>query len=409
MQNLDTHHKTAELTDAFNIFNQLSQNLVDSYRGLEEQVAKLTRELTAARSARLKTLIEKEKLALRLQSILAALPAAVVVLNEAECVVEYNPMAEEFFAQALDGVAWQTLVQRCLRPVADNPHEWQLSNGKRLSLTRSVLDNRAGQLVLLTDVSELRSLQDLLSRRQQLSAMGEMMASMAHQIRTPLSTAILYTSQLSKPTVNEAKRQIFAVKILERLHHLDRQVNDMLLFAKEGRLEMESFSLTTLLARITDAMDELLRHGSYRFTLHNQVSSDLLLGNSDALQGAMMNLLANAVDALAGAGHIELHVQQSQNNLLIKVIDDGPGMDAAACAQIFEPFYTTKVNGMGLGLAVVASVVQAHGGEIACNSTLGQGTVFTLSLPLLPAPAQALASSLAATVKANKEVTYATV
>jgi two-component system, sensor histidine kinase FlrB len=225
-----------------------------------------------------------------------------------------------------------------------------------------------------------------------------MMASMAHQVRTPLSTAILYASQLGKPAVQEGKRQVFAAKILERLHHLDRQVNDMLLFAKEGRLEMESFSLSLLLARLQDVMADYTLSGLIEFSIENYALEDEVCGNLDALQGALMNLLKNAIDAVIGGGSIKLRILPVECGLLVSIQDDGMGMESEAQQKIFEPFFTTKVNGMGLGLAVVASVIKAHGGEIQCTSAKGEGTEFSIFLPLTSDLQHPLASHFSAQV-----------
>lgn len=372
--------KTERLTDAFRLFNQLSQNLTDSYQGLEAQVARLNQELAAARSERLKTLTEKEKIAARLQQILAALPAAVVVLDGAERVIDCNSLAIDFLCEPLLGQNWQEVVQRSLLPVFDTPHERQLHDGRRVNITRNFLDNESGQIILLSDVSELRDLQDMLTQQKQLSAMGEMVASMAHQVRTPLSTAILYASQMHNPSLSEQKRQRFAQKILERLHHLERQVNDMLIFAKQGRMSMEMFSLGNLLARIAENMAEI----PVAFHLDRLVEIDALLGNEDALRGALMNILNNAVDACVEEGEIAMTVsRRDENSLQITIRDTGTGMSPQQRERLFEPFYTTKSHGTGLGMAVVDSVVKAHGGVIECQSETGVGTRFKLVLPCI--------------------------
>jgi two-component system sensor histidine kinase FlrB len=395
--------KTERLTDAFRLFNQLSQNLSDSYQGLEAQVAKLNHELTAARSERLKTLVEKEKIAGRLQQILAALPAAVVVLDAHEQIIDCNNHAVEFLGEPLIGLQWLDVAQRSLLPVFDSPHEQQLQDGRRVSIIRNFLTNEAGQIVLLSDISELRSLQDMLTQQKQLSAMGEMVAGMAHQVRTPLATAILYASQMHKPNLADEKRQQFSVKILERLHHLERQVNDMLVFAKQGRMSMETFSLAHLLARIGENMEEL----DIEFYLKNQVQIDAMLGNEDALRGALMNLLNNAVEAFNGSGKIIMTVsQQDDASLNITILDNGPGIDIQQQHRLFEPFYTTKANGTGLGLAVVDSVVRAHSGSIQCHSEPGKGTVFTVMLPCINQ--YSLSLSTAPEGVENKENDYET-
>jgi len=376
--------KTEKLTDAFQLFNELSQNLSDSYQELQKQVATLSTELALARTERLKSLIEKENLADRLQQILAALPAAVVILDAQNRVIDCNAMAISFLGEPLIGQNWSDVIRRSLIAVFDNPHERQLRNGKRVSITRNNLSSGKGQVVLLSDVSELRSLQDTVNQQKHLSAMGEMVASMAHQVRTPLSTAILYASQMNKQQLPDHSRIKFSNKILERLQYLERQVNDMLIFAKEGRLEMDGFSLQQFLQQVNDNMQDLIASSNVRFKINNKVSIDYMLGNDDALLGAVMNLLNNAVDVLGNEGQISVTVEQKNQAILqIKIQDDGPGIDAKTQQRLFEPFYTTKVKGTGLGLAVVDSVVRAHSGSIECQSKKGCGALFILQLPCI--------------------------
>ncbi|MCK5190270.1 MAG: GHKL domain-containing protein, partial [Methylococcales bacterium] len=266
--------------------------------------------------------------------------------------------------------------------VFDNPHERQLKNGKRVSLTQNVLNNESGQIILLSDVSELRSLQDRVNQQKHLTAMGEMVASMAHQVRTPLSTAILYASQMNKTAVTDNTRIKFSNKILERLHYLERQVNDMLIFAKEGRLAMETFSLQNFLDRAIENLRDMTESRDIKIDLINNVEVDQMLGNEDALLGAIMNLLNNAVEAQEDKALIVMEVNQvDQTSLQIQIQDNGPGIDESIKQRLFEPFYTTKVKGTGLGLAVVDSVVRAHSGSIHCESKIGTGTLFTLLLP----------------------------
>jgi two-component system sensor histidine kinase FlrB len=257
-----------------------------------------------------------------------------------------------------------------------------------VSITYSQLADDAGQIILLSDVSEMRSLQELLNQQKQLSAMGEMVASMAHQVRTPLATAILYASQLGNAALDEPKRQRFSQKILERLQYLERQVNDMLIFAKDGRLAMENFSLHDLLERLNESLRDYGGERPVSLNITNTAGEDAMLGNENALRGALINVLNNAVDALVASsiqqGCIDLNVsQQDAHNLKIIIKDNGPGLAKNQCQRIFEPFYTTKANGTGLGLAVVDSVVRAHGGQVYANSTLGTGAVFTFILPCI--------------------------
>jgi two-component system, sensor histidine kinase FlrB len=398
--NLQYQQKTERLTDAFRVFNELSENLASSYQGLQEQVANLNRQLAAARNERLTTLIEKEKLASRLQQILAALPAAVIVLNAQNQIIDCNEQAIRFLGEPLLGELWQTVVGRRLLPVPDSPHERQLKDGRIVNLVLNHLSNNAEQIILLSDVSELRNLQDTLAQQKHLSAMGEMVASLAHQVRTPLATAILYASQMTKPELVAVKRQQFSEKILERLHLLERQVNDMLIYAKQGRLAMQGFSLTHLLKHVEDRMEGF--NGA--FLLDSRVDEMTLIGNEDALCGALLNLINNAVEA--GAELISVKVESSVQGIEIRIQDNGPGIAQVAQKQLFEPFYTTKIHGTGLGLAVVESVVKSHAGTVTCQSELGQGSVFILTLPICEAE---LGLSLAGVVPVMQEKHYETV
>lgn len=380
--------KTEQLADAFRAFNELSAHLSASYQGLEEQVAKLHGELSQARSERLKTLEEKEKLASRLEKILAALPAGVIVLDAEGKILDYNALAVAFLGDPLRGLSWTKVVELSFNPDFDNPHERRLLNGKPVSITYSQLESDEGQIILLSDVSEMRSLQELLNQQKQLSAMGEMVASMAHQVRTPLATAILYASQLDNVTLDEVKRQRFTQKILERLQYLERQVNDMLIFAKDGRLAMEHFSLQALLDCLSESLKDYVGQGKVKLSITNSYDQNVLLGNENALRGALMNVLNNAVDALAThpleMGCIDINVSQSDaRTLKIVIKDNGPGFGKEQCQRIFEPFYTTKINGTGLGLAVVDSVVRAHGGQVFVASAVGAGATFTFMLPCI--------------------------
>jgi two-component system, sensor histidine kinase FlrB len=375
------NQKAEQLTNAFRIFNELSQNLSNSYQGLEEQIAKLNQELTFAHGERLKTLEEKEKLANHLEKLLAALPAGVIVLDSDGKISNCNAAAVDFLGHPLLDRHWSEIMASSLIIVTNNPHERELLNGKRVNVTCNQLESDGEQIILLSDVSEMRTLQDMLNQQKHLSAMGEMVASMAHQVRTPLATAILYASQLTNPTVGQEKRQRFSDKILERLLFLERQVNDMLMFAKDGRLAMEQFSLSGLLVHLEDGFREYAGQRHVDFQIINQITDDEMIGNETALRGALMNLLHNAVDAVSDSGCIKLIVTQKNAALQIAVSDNGNGMTEDQKQRVFEPFFTTKPNGTGLGLAVVDSVVGAHDGQIKIDSVINQGTVFTLMLP----------------------------
>lgn len=371
------------LQDAFQLFNELSKNLTRSYLELEAQVARLTGELAAARSERLKTLTEKESLANRLQRLLEALPGAVLVTDGRGAVVEHNPAANELLGQGLIGRHWRDALDELAAPGSDNPHQRQLHSGRTVSISVNSLGEEPGQIVLLTDVSDMRALQDLVSQQKRLSALGEMLASLAHQVRTPLSAALLYTAHLGKAQLSASQRERFATKLADRLQYMERQVNDMLAFARMGRLAMEKIGVAGFFRRVAEAFEPVLEGRDIDLIVRNGVAVDTFYGNPDALHGILLNLLNNAVEALGGAGEIRLDVGHPAPGWLRMVVsDDGPGIAEDIRARIFEPFFTTRANGTGLGLAIVECVVRAHGGRVSCRSSEDQGASFQLDFPL---------------------------
>jgi two-component system sensor histidine kinase FlrB len=142
--------------------------------------------------------------------------------------------------------------------------------------------------------------------------------------------------------------------------------------------------LAELLNHLREAVKEYTGSGGIDLQITNAVQRDAMLGNENALRGALLNLLNNAVDAVGQDGCIQISVAQLDDcKLRIVIKDDGPGIAKEFCQRIFEPFFTTKSHGTGLGLAVVDSVVKAHGGHIQVDSDPGQGTVFSIVLPCI--------------------------
>ena len=235
----------AGLEQAFALFNQMSTQLSTSYSMLEARVTELKGQLALVSAQRMQELAEKERLAHRLQSLLDLLPGGVIVIDGQGVVREANPVARALLGQPLVGMLWRQVIARNFAPREDDGHEISMRDGRRLSIATRSLHGEPGQLVLLTDLTETRRLQDQLSRHERLSALGRMMASLAHQIRTPLSAAMLYASHLNEQVLPVEQQQRFAGRLKERLHELEHQVRDMLVFAR-GELPLTD--------RITDAV-----------------------------------------------------------------------------------------------------------------------------------------------------------
>ncbi len=371
------------LNEAFQVFNELSSQLTQSYRALEERVGHLDRELAQARDARLKELTEKERLASRLQALLAALPAGVLVVDADGRIQECNPAAEDLLGQPLCGERWQVVIERAFAPQPDDGPDISLRDGRRVSLSTCPLGSEPGQILLLKDVTENRMLQDRLAQRSRLATMGEMAASLAHQIRTPLSAALLYASHLKRPTLADAERGRLTGKLIGGLRELEALVNDMLLYARSGTAGEERFDAKELLADVAAALEAQLARSATCFEWSAGSARAELWGNRRMLVSALQNLAENAIQAMGRGGRLRVsaqaHPQAGQVELC--VADDGPGIAPEHQAQVFTPFFTTRSSGTGLGLAVVAAVARAHRGDIRLESAPGRGCAFRLMLP----------------------------
>jgi two-component system, sensor histidine kinase FlrB len=373
----------AGLEHAFALFNQMSTQLGDSYSMLESRVAELKGQLALVSAQRMQELAEKERLAQRLQSLLDLLPGGVIVIDGQGVVREANPVARSLLGLPLVGMLWRQVIARNFAPREDDGHEISLKDGRRLSIATRSLNAEPGQLVLLTDLTETRRLQDQLSRHERLSALGRMVASLAHQIRTPLSAALLYASHLTEQVLPVEQQQRFAGRLKERLHELEHQVRDMLIFAR-GELPLpDRLSPKAVFDALRSAAETHVTDMQVRWQCDSRGGE--LLCNRDTLVGTMLNLIENAIQAGGREVGLKVHLYQRGDVVRLCISDNGPGIDRATLARLGEPFFTTKTTGTGLGLAVVKAVARAHQGDVQLRSRPGRGTCAIVTLPLLGA------------------------
>ena len=375
-----------DLEQAFTLFSQASDQLTGVYQELQQQVERLTTELAVANGELRRQFLEKESLSQRLKLLLEALPGGVVVLNPEGGVVEVNPAALQQFEGGLVGEEWAKIAERSLTPTL-TLHEWDLRSGKggqsvkRVSIGNSSLDKEGGRILLIHDVTESHEMQQQLDRHQRLSAMGEMAAGLAHQLRTPLATALLYTANLAKGNLPEADRIRFAEKSLARLRHLERLIQDMLLFVKGERVAQEKISIASMVMEIQQIMEPQMSLNGIVFKVDDRSGDVNVLGSRKAITGALLNLLDNAMQASSVGAVVRLTAEVDLDGVLLKVKDEGKGFDEQTRERVFEPFFTTRAEGTGLGLAIVRGVAQTHGGEVRVNSAPGVGSEFIIRLP----------------------------
>jgi two-component system sensor histidine kinase FlrB len=325
----------------------------------------------------------------RLEHLLQVMPAGVVVIDGRGIVRQSNNLAKALLGEPLEGQLWRTIIARSFKPQADDGHEVSLYDGRKVKLSITPLEKEPGQLIVLTDLTETRQLQQRIGHLQKLSSLGRMVASLAHQIRTPLSAAMLYAANLSNNSLNKTSRVKFSDKLVSRLRDLESQVNNMLLFAKSGDEQVISeISLHSLMQEVQQGADAMLQSQQATLVLSLPDPDVIILGNKTALAGALQNLIHNALTVKPQNAVIKLAANRQSDNpnwVSLSVTDNGPGINVENINLVFEPFFTTKSNGTGLGLSVVRTVAQSHQGNVQVRNLADGGACFTLCLPTFDA------------------------
>jgi len=376
------------LENAFQEFNAHADQLSNTHQELTARIEQLSRELSEERLKHQTQIENNAGSDSRLSHLVSALPAGVLVIDNRGCVQEANPAAVDLLGEPLVGELWRHVIERTIEPSIHAGQESRLKDGRTVSMSTCPLGNEPGQIILLMDVTETRFLQQSLERHQRLSAMGEMSAKVAHQIRTPLASALLYVSNLNKGNLAENDRTRFIAKALSRLQHMENVVEDMLSFSRVGEIGQDIVALTDLIDELRIAMETHLESSGCVLTVNETPENIAICANRDALLGVMQNLISNAIQVTGEGGVFSLTIRPVQQHhgipsVDIELTDNGPGIPESSLSKIFEPFFTTRAQGTGLGLSVAKAVVENHGGSIWVESTGDEGTTFMMRLPMI--------------------------
>ncbi|HYW30674.1 MAG TPA: ATP-binding protein [Gemmatimonas sp.] len=231
--------------------------------------------------------------------------------------------------------------------------------------------------------ASLRATLGELSQRQALSAVGEFAAALAHEVRNPLTSIRLDLQLAREQLAPDSRAQEIMGRTLRQLERLDRSVDGALRIARSGRME---FAPLDLQAAAHAAADTVLREYGWQgveidITVDDDMEAAQVRGDSAALEQLFLNLFLNAAQALHGPGHIDVSLGTRDQTIIATVADDGPGMSPEALTRAREPFFTTRAEGTGLGLAVADRIVSAHRGTLDIASVTGEGTTVRFALP----------------------------
>lgn len=236
-----------------------------------------------------------------------------------------------------------------------------------------------GRTCLIRDLSDVKAMQQELVRTQSLAVIGELAATVAHEIKNPLagiSGAIQILAE-GMPK-NDGRREIVG-EILDQVRRLDRTVRDLLNFARPitpGRVDLE---LAESISSVWKMLSPQSGASAIRFSLEGDLEARLS-GDPHLLRQVWTNLFQNAVEAMPKGGDLRTRISGGPR-VRVEIRDSGNGIDPETAERMWRPFYTTKTRGTGLGLPIVKKIVEAHGGRIWCESESGKSTSFFVEIP----------------------------
>jgi len=314
-------------------------------------------------------------------ALLDSLPAGVLLIDSTGHVAACNREARQLLGPALLGETWDSVVKTHLA-ASEDATELVLVDGRRLSVATRPMSSTSGQVVMLSDVSETRALQHLLSRRSRLAELGEMLARLAHQLGTPLATSALYAHELSRASDDPQRSRELARRIEKSIARLRSQVRDMQVFTSTAVVAGTVTRIDDLVAVFRELVRPAYDPGGALLQITSLADKSCVRVNAPAVASVFANLAENALQARPQGLRLDVTIEVHGDAVTFTFADNGPGLAPQVAEQMFEAFFTTREQGTGLGLAVAQSVVEAHGGCIR-HDAQASGCRIVVELPHL--------------------------
>jgi signal transduction histidine kinase len=257
--------------------------------------------------------------------------------------------------------------------------------------TRTAIRDAQGNLIgyssVLKDISQQKLLDRHLVQMEKLSAIGELAAGLAHEIKNPLA-GIKGAIEIIRDNMapNHPHRQVLG-EVLSEVGRIDRSVMNLLSYSKPKPPDFTEVDLAHAIDNVVSFLQKIADSKGIR--LHAPLPAQggaLITGDENEIKQLFMNLILNSLEAIEKQGNVWIQLQSAGNShVSIDIVDDGPGIPPEQLTKVFLPFFTSKKNGTGLGLATCKRIVMNHGGDIRVESEPGKGTRFTIDLSINPA------------------------
>ncbi len=236
------------------------------------------------------------------------------------------------------------------------------------------------------EIERMRRLEEQMDRNTRLAAMGEMAVQIAHEIRNPLGSIELFTSILQKEITNDNHKKLLE-HISSGIKNLNHVISNLLTFTKQPNPIFKRFDVHKFLDDLLQFGRFLLNNNNIRLEKEYSPSLPSGWGDEELLKQVFLNLILNAVQAMPNGGILKVRTKlkkKLRDNtpfIEIRILDTGDGISEDNLKKIFNPFFTTRERGTGIGLAIVHNIIELHKGIIEVESEIGKGTIFTILLP----------------------------
>ncbi len=390
-------------------FNHMAVELAERRRALEQAHQELQRQF-----------VELGDLKSYTDNILSSLTSGIVTVDLDGRVVTLNPAAElltgffkgevagrycsEVFAHTpeLSDILMETLASR--GPISSVNLTLRRRNGSTVPIEFSTAPLKGGEgkdlgvIGVFRDLTLVRQLESDLRRSDRFAALGTLAAGLAHEIKNPLTALVTFSRHLERKFDDANFRERFQKVVPRELERINAIVERLLELARPPRMNFTLVRLPALLEGVVELYANLLEARKIQVVREYARDVPPIQADQEGLYRVLVNLVANAIEAMPGSGRLTLRAGWSEHGdpllpgrrrppdrrVKIEVEDTGGGIPASESDRIFNPFYTTKEGGTGIGLALAHKIVEDHGGTITFRSGHGSGTTFTVVLPLIP-------------------------
>jgi len=401
------------LQQAFVDFQKRAEQLDTAYKAMQEDFKKVNLELDKTNKELAESLQKQSETQTYLNSILESMNNGVIGVDMDGTITLFNRAAasisgyhasevlhkkyEEVFT---DKSHPQLSVISVLHSGRESFHDEKLLWHKDghpvpVSFHTAMLTDESGKKLgaveVFSDISKIKAMEEEMQRTKTMAALGEMSATVAHEIRNPLGAMGMWAGLLDRDIDPEDPRKKTLSKIIEGLSRLNRIVSNLLVYTRPVKADFRKVNLKEIMNETLDFVEIEVERLKQEIEIHKNWDDSLpayIMADPEKMQQAILNLTLNAVQSMSSGGtltvSIDITPRMESELISFRIEDTGVGIEQERLDKIFDPFHTSKENGTGLGLAIVKKFIEFHSGYINVKSTVEVGTEVNVFLPGVP-------------------------